>query len=71
MGTHKIRLIEAVLTRAHNLWFKQKKKKIIAFFHLKIIVYTAVRYCSIAHGCVFVICEVVHSMLRFFFLVML
>ena len=40
----------AVLKSAHNLCFKQKLEKKITFFHLKIIVFIAVKYCCILHG---------------------
>ena len=37
----------------HNLCFEQKKKN-IKNFHLKIIIFTAVKNCSILHGRVFI-----------------
>ena len=40
--------LEAVLACTHNLCSKEKK------FNLKIIILTAVKYCSILHGRVFV-----------------
>ena len=43
----------AVLTCTHNLCFEQKKEN-YHIFHLKIIVFTAVKYCSILHRRVFV-----------------
>ena len=42
-------LAEAVLTCTHNLCFGQNKKN-IRNFHLKIIIFTAVKYFSILHG---------------------
>ena len=43
----KQRLLVRV-TSTHNLCFEQKKKK-ITIFHLKIILFTAVKYCRIKH----------------------
>ena len=37
----------------HNQCFRAKKKNII-FFHLKINIFTAMKYCCILHGRVFV-----------------
>ena len=48
------RLIEAVLTCTHNLCFEQKQENIIVFFILKIIIFTALKNCSILyrHVCI-------------------
>ena len=48
MGTRWNRLSEAVLTCTHDLCFSKNKKN-ITIFHRKIIVFTAVKYCSILH----------------------
>ena len=34
----------------HNLYFRAKNKKNVTIFHLKITIFTAVKYCSILHG---------------------
>ena len=44
---------EAVLTCTHDLCFEQNRKN-ITLFHLKIIIFTAVKYYSILYGRVFV-----------------
>ena len=54
MGTRLNRLNEAVLTCTHDLSLKQKYE-IYHFFYLKIIVFTAVKYCSMIHKRVIVI----------------
>ena len=46
----------------HNLCFEQKLKKNITFFHLKINIFTAVKYCCILHGRVCVM-ETLHQSL--------
>ena len=46
MGIRKKSLTEAVLT----IYALSKNKKNVTIFHLKIIIYTAVKYCSILHG---------------------
>ena len=46
-------LTEAVLTCTHDLCLSKNKKN-IAIFHLKIIIFTAVKNCCILHGHVFV-----------------
>ena len=56
MGTRLNRLIEAVLTCTHNQLFEQKLEKNIIFFSSEIILFTSVKYCSILHGRVFVMC---------------
>ena len=48
-------LTEAVLTCTHDLCFEQKNKN-IKNFHLKINIFTAVKYCCILHGRVCVMC---------------
>ena len=48
-----VSLSEAVLMCSHDLCFEQKQEK-YHNFHLKIIVFTAVKYCSILHRHVFV-----------------
>ena len=42
----------------HNQCFEQKIRKNITIFHLKIIIFIAVKYCSILHGhvCVLTVC---------------
>ena len=52
MGTHWNHLTEAVLMCTQDLCFEQKLEKNITIFHLKIIILTAVKYCStgILHG---------------------
>ena len=52
VGTHYNRLIEAVLMCTHNLCFRAKIKKY--HFYLNIIVFTAVKNCTILHGHVIV-----------------
>ena len=47
-----------VLTRTHNQ-FLSKNKKSITIFHLKMIFFTAVKYCSILNGHVFVMISVI------------
>ena len=37
---------------------RAKIRKNITFFHLKIIIFTAVKYCSILHGRICVICNI-------------
>ena len=55
-------LTEAVLTCTHNQCFEQKYKKNIIKTHLKIIIFTAVKYCCILHGRVCVMSD--RSILR-------
>ena len=60
MGTRQNRLTEAVLgaviTCTRNQCLEQKKRKNIIIFHLKMNIFTAVKYCCILHGRVFVMC---------------
>ena len=54
MGTRYNRLIEAVLTCTHNQCFEQKQEKYLKKNYLKINIFSAVKYCCILHGRVFV-----------------
>ena len=49
--------------RVPTIYVLSKNKKMSHFFHLKIQVFTSVKYCSILHGRVFVICHIISSML--------
>ena len=44
------RLSEANLTCIHNQCFEKKNKKSITIFHLKILIFSGVKYRSILHG---------------------
>ena len=44
----------AVLSCTHNQCFEQKNRKMSLFFHLKITIFTAVKYNSILYGRVIV-----------------
>ena len=48
MGTHENHLNDAILTCTHDLCFEQIKEK-YHFFHLKIIIFTALKNYSILH----------------------
>ena len=52
MGTLKNRLSEAVLACTHNLRFEQKYENtcVVKISQLKIVIFTAVKYCCILHG---------------------
>ena len=52
-GAHLSRLTEAVQMCTPGLCFGQGRKN-ITIFHLKIIFFTAVKNCSILHGCVII-----------------
>ena len=66
MGTRYNRLIEAVLTCTHNQCFEQKIEKNITIFNLKIIFFTAVKYCCILHGPVCVIKKLLSGCILYF-----
>ena len=56
-------LSEALLTCIHDLSFEQKLEKNITIFHLKMIVFSTVKNCSILHGRVIVmICQIISLM---------
>ena len=55
MDTHLNRFNEAVLMCTHSQCFEQNKNNLI-IFHLKITIFTAVKYCCILYGRVFVMC---------------
>ena len=43
---------DAVLTCTYNQCFEQNKKN-ITIFHLKIIIFIAVKYCSLFNTCIY------------------
>ena len=47
----------------YNLCVEQKIRKNITIFHLNIVIFTAVKYYSILHGHVIVMCDRVHDVL--------
>ena len=54
-------LNEAVLTSTHNICFGQKYENSKKKIRLKIVIFTAVKYCSILHGHVFIMTGVNYS----------
>ena len=56
MKQNNIQMLNDEVSTIPQSMFRAKKKKIITIFHLKIIIFTAVKNRSISHGCVFLMC---------------
>ena len=54
LGFTGVYISEAVLTSTHNICFRAKIRKNLKIFHLKIIIFTAVKNRCMLHGHVFV-----------------